>query len=243
MKLIKLNAIDSTNDFLKQLASNQELENFTVVSAENQLNGKGQMGSNWSVEPGKNLTFSIYYFNDLQYIESIYDLNIAVAVSIIEVLKLENIPELNIKWPNDIMSANKKIGGILIENIIKNNNGIQSIIGIGLNVNQRNYDNLPQASSLCLSTGKFFDCENLLHKITNQVCANILLIQERKGNLLWDKYHQFLYKINIPSAFENVEGVKFMGIIKKVLPNGKLEVSMEDDSLQHFNIKEIKMLY
>ncbi|MDD3005083.1 biotin--[acetyl-CoA-carboxylase] ligase [Flavobacterium sp.] len=243
MKLIKLNAIDSTNDFLKQLASTQELENFTVVSAENQLNGKGQMGSNWFVEPGKNLTFSIYYANSLDYVESIYDLNIAVAISIIEVLKWENIPELKIKWPNDIMSANKKIGGILIENVFKNNHEIQSIIGIGLNVNQRNYDNLPQASSLCLSSGRFFDCDALLQKIVSQIAVNLQFINENKAHLLWDKYHQLLYKMNVPSAFENREGDKFMGIIKKVLPNGKLEVEMEDDSLQHFTIKEIKMLY
>lgn len=243
MKLIKLNATDSTNDFLKQLAVSQTLENYTVVSTDEQLKGRGQMGSTWTSESGKNLMFSVFLANALKNVDSIYNLNIAVALSILEVLKKENIPELKIKWPNDIMSANKKVGGILIENAIKHSDEIQSIIGIGLNVNQQNYDVLPQASSLCLATGQFFDCEELLMKIISQLKLNVQLINESQGTALWEKYHQFLYKKDIPSAFENTNGEKFMGIIKRVIANGQLEVMMEDDSLQYFNIKELKMLY
>lgn len=243
MKLIKLNATDSTNDFLKQLAASQALENYTVVSTKDQLKGRGQMGSSWASEPGKNLTFSIFLANALTNLDSIYNLNVAVALSILDVLKKENIPELKIKWPNDIMSANKKVGGILIENLIKRSDEIQSIIGIGLNVNQDNYNGLPQASSLCLATGQFFNCEELLTKIVNQLKLNVKFINEENGAQLWEKYHQFLYKKDIPSAFESQDGKKFMGIIKQVVPTGQLEVKMEDDSLQYFNIKELKMLY
>ena len=243
MKLIKLNATDSTNDFLKQLATSHILENYTVVSTENQLKGRGHMGSIWTSELGKNLTFSIYLANSLKNIDSIYNLNVAVAIAILEVLKKQNIPELKVKWPNDIMSANKKVGGILIENAIKNSNEIQSIIGIGLNVNQQNYDGLPQATSLCLTTGQFFDCEELLTKIVEQLEFNVGLIIQNRSEALWEKYHQFLYKKDIPSAFENKKGIQFMGIIKQVIANGQLEVILEDDSLQLFNIKELKMLY
>ena len=243
MQIIKLNATDSTNDFLKQLANSQKLENYTVVSTQNQLKGRGQMGSTWNSESGKNLTFSVLLVDVLENIESIYNLNIAVALALLEVLKQANIPELKIKWPNDIMSANKKIGGILIENSIKNSNDIQSIIGIGLNVNQQNYDDLPQASSLCLTTGQFYDCEELLTKIVMQLKINIKLIQQNNGKILWEKYHKFLYKKDIPSAFESKDGQKFMGIIKQVIENGQLEVMMEDDSLKHFSLKELKMLY
>ena len=243
MKLIKLNATDSTNDFLKQLATSQILENYTVVSTEDQLKGRGQMGSTWTAESGKNLTFSIFLGDSLKSVDSIYNLNVAVALSILQVLKSQNIPELKIKWPNDIMSANKKLGGILIENTIKNNNEIQSIIGIGLNVNQQNYEGLPQASSLCLTTGQFYDCEELLIKIIAQLKENVALITEKNSKVLWEKYHQFLYKKDIPSAFENKNGFQFMGIIKQVIANGQLEVLMEDDSLKLFNIKELKMLY
>jgi BirA family biotin operon repressor/biotin-[acetyl-CoA-carboxylase] ligase len=243
MRIIKLNAIDSTNDFLKQLANSQNLENYTVVYTQNQLKGRGQMGSVWSSESGKNLTFSVLLFDVLKDVESIYTLNIATAIAILKVLEKENIPELKIKWPNDIMSANKKVGGILIENKIKSSTDIQSIVGIGLNVNQQDYDDLPQASSLYLTSGQVYDCDELLKKIVNQLKQNVQVIKENKAELLWEKYHQLLYKKDIPSAFENAKGDKFMGIINKVMENGQLEVMMEDDSLQHFNIKELKMLF
>ena len=64
MKIIKLNAIDSTNTFLKQLAADELVENFAIVVAESQTNGKGQRGSDWVVESGKNLTFSVLYRNN-----------------------------------------------------------------------------------------------------------------------------------------------------------------------------------
>lgn len=243
MELIKLSATDSTNDYLKELASKHVLQNYTVVATNYQKRGRGQMGATWISESGKNLTFSLLLYDVLDNIDSIFSLNIAVAAAIIEVLKNENIPDLKIKWPNDIMSANKKIGGILIENSIKSASDIQSIIGIGLNVNQRNFEDLLQASSLCLSTGQFFDCDELLVKIVEEIKQNITLIQNNQADLLWDYYLQNLYKKDVPSAFENTKGQQFMGIIKRVLTNGQLEVFMEDDTLQLFNIKELKMLY
>jgi BirA family biotin operon repressor/biotin-[acetyl-CoA-carboxylase] ligase len=139
MKLIKLDAIDSTNDFLKRLSCEQALENYTVVTAEKQTRGKGQMGAKWDSETGKNLMFSVLINNRLATISEIFDLNVAVALAVLTTLEINNIPNLSIKWPNDIMSDNKKVAGILIENSIKNNGEISSIIGVGLNVNQLNF--------------------------------------------------------------------------------------------------------
>src|SRR6187402_1310392 len=172
MQLIKLDAIDSTNDFLKGLAAGQYLENFTVVSAENQTKGKGQMGAKWVSEIGKNLIMSVLVKDLLTDINQIYNLNVAIAVSIIEVLEKYNIPKLSIKWPNDIMSDHSKIGGILIENSIRSEGEIFSIVGIGLNINQENFDNLPKASSLFVKTGQHFDKEELLVKITEAIQRN-----------------------------------------------------------------------
>ena len=80
MKLIKLDAIDSTNDFLKRLSVEQSLENFTVVTAESQTRGKGQMGAKWDSETGKNLMISVLVNNVLNTISEIFDLNVAVAL-------------------------------------------------------------------------------------------------------------------------------------------------------------------
>ncbi len=118
MNIIKLDAIDSTNEYLKQLISNNLLPNFTVVTANFQSKGKGQMGSSWSSEAGKNLTMSILVFDILSDSQDMFYLNMAVALSVQEVLKNFNVPNVAIKWPNDIMSGKQKLGGILIENLL-----------------------------------------------------------------------------------------------------------------------------
>ena len=148
MYIIKLNAIDSTNSYLKKLALEKPLAPFTVVWTTNQTNGRGQMGSNWVSEEGKNLTFSVLVKDVVENIEGIFDLNVCVAVTLIEVLENYNLSNLAIKWPNDILADKKKIAGVLIENSIKSSGEIVSIVGIGINVNQENFSDLPQASSL-----------------------------------------------------------------------------------------------
>ncbi|MEY4037832.1 MAG: hypothetical protein RIR67_142, partial [Bacteroidota bacterium] len=179
MKLIKLDAIDSTNEFLKGLSNKEDLENFTVVTAENQTKGKGQMGAVWNSEVGKNLIMSVLVKDFLSEINEIFNLNIAVATAVITALKKQNIPNLSIKWPNDILSANKKIGGILIENSIKSDGTILSIVGLGLNVNQTNFEGLPKASSLAVVMEHELNKEELLSAIVTQLEANV---EESKQN-------------------------------------------------------------
>ena len=242
MKLIKLDAIDSTNEFLKGLSSNQTLENFTVVSAESQTKGKGQMGSVWDSEPSKNLIMSVLIKNFTTNINQIFDINIVVSVSIIQVLERLNIPELSIKWPNDIMSYNKKVGGILIENSIKSDGSINSIAGLGLNINQMNFDNLPKASSLALICNNAFDKEEILIKIVGMLEQN-LQSWNHNSDSLWNEYTNKLFRIGIPMPFEGQNRQNFMGIIQGVSAIGKLKILLEDDSISEFDIKEIQMLY
>jgi BirA family biotin operon repressor/biotin-[acetyl-CoA-carboxylase] ligase len=242
MKLIKLDAIDSTNEFLKGLSNNQILENFTVVTAENQTKGKGQMGAVWNSEANKNLIMSVLVSNFVTNSNKIFDINIAVSVSIIQVLEDFDIPELSIKWPNDIMSYNKKIGGILIENSIKSDGSINSIVGLGLNVNQSHFENLPKASSLAAICNTTFDKEEILLKIIEKLEHNIQ-IWNQNSDLLGSEYTNKLFKKGIPMPFENGNRQNFMGIIQGVSSIGKLEILLEDDSIAEFDIKEIQMLY
>lgn len=242
MQLIKLDAIDSTNEFLKGLSSNQLLENFTVVTAENQTKGKGQMGAIWNSEPSKNLIMSVLVTDFVTDINQIFDINIVVSVSIIQVLQDLNIPELSIKWPNDIMSYNKKIGGILIENSIKSDGSINSIVGLGLNVNQMNFENLPKASSLALICNATFDKEEILLKIIENLEQNVEL-WFHNSDYFWSFFANRLFKKGVPMPFEDQNQQNFMGIIQGVSPIGKLEILLEDDSISEFDIKEIQMLY
>jgi BirA family biotin operon repressor/biotin-[acetyl-CoA-carboxylase] ligase len=242
MKLIKLDAIDSTNDFLKALSSKDELDNFTVVTAENQTKGKGQMGAKWQTEVGKNLIMSALVKDFIVGNEQVFNLSLIVSLSVIEVLKTLNIPDLSIKWPNDIMSYNKKIGGILIENTLKSDGRIVSVVGIGLNVNQTNFAELPKASSLAVISGTSFDKESLVVLIVKKIKEKIEIWENNK-TVFWDDYFNSLFRKGVPMPFKNPEDKNFMGIIQGVSPIGKLQVLLEDDSVSEFDIKEIQMLY
>ena len=172
-----------------------------------------------------------------------FTLNIMVALSVVEALKLISNLNFVIKWPNDILAENKKIGGILIENTFKNSGEVQSIIGIGLNVNQSQFENLPQASSLYLLENKLFDKDSLLISIVNQLEFNLSQLHFLGETHFWDAYHKILFKKNVVSAFESVAGNRFVGKIQEVTRDGKLAVLMEDDSIHFFDVKEVKMLY
>jgi len=242
MKLIKLDAIDSTNEFLKGLSNKQEVENFTVVTAEDQFKGKGQMGAKWDSEYGKNLIMSVLVRDFLFDNEDVFNLNVVVSIAVIRALKKYGIPELSIKWPNDIMSANKKIGGILIENTIKGDGTIASIVGLGLNVNQTKFQNLPRASSLAIICSTTFDKEEILLSIESEI-EEIIAAYSTKVSFLWEEYVNELFKIGIPTAFSDENETNFMGIIKGVSAIGKLQILLEDDTVCEYNLKEVQMLY
>jgi len=243
MTIIKLNAIGSTNDFLKGLYSTQQLENFTIVVAENQTEGKGQRGNLWNTEPHKNLTFSLLIKDSLLPDTSIFDLNIAISLSIIEALEKFKIPQLHIKWPNDILAEDKKIAGILIENIFAARQSVSSVIGIGLNVNQTDLKGFPSASSLKNTTSIEYDKDELLNAISQQIILNYDLLKNGKVDLLWESYHNYLFMKDKLAVFEYPDGVQFTGTIIKVLRNGKIQIQLEDLSYIEFELKEIRLIY
>lgn len=242
MKLIKLDAIDSTNDFLKSLASKDEPDNFTVVTAENQTKGKGQMGSKWQSESGKNLVMSVLVKDFLYNNEEVFNLSVIVSLAVINALKTLNIPKLSIKWPNDIMSYNKKVGGILIENTLKSDGRIVSVVGIGLNVNQTNFDHLPNASSLAVICNAEFDKNVLPFLIVEKIKENIESWEDDSADV-WKEYFNSLFRKGVPMPFKNLKNENFMGIIQGVSPIGKIQILLEDDSVSEFEIKEVQMLY
>ena len=163
------------------------------------------------------------------------------SIALVKVLEKYQLPQLHIKWPNDILSENKKICGILIENTIKSDGRIHCIIGIGLNVNQMVFQNLPKASSMVILKNMVFDKEVLLNEILKSLKHHYNQLEN--PTLLWKKYHTYLYKKGIPVAFENTSKEQFMGIIQGVSTFGKLMVLLENDTIHEYDIKEIKMLY
>jgi len=243
MRIIKLDAIDSTNSYLRNLSTTELLEDYTVIMADMQTNGRGQMGTSWDSNASQNLTVSV--FKEVGFLDfgNQYYLNIVVALSIVKLLNYLNIPKLSIKWPNDILSENKKICGILIENVIKQNVLSSSVIGIGLNVNQTEFIDLPKASSLKLIMGRSFNLEELLLVLISNLKRNFSVLEQGQFYGLKQEYEALLFKKNKPSTFRDEEGKLFSGFISGVSQDGCLQVLLEDNDLRSFNLKEIELLY
>ena len=243
MHIIKLDAIDSTNSYLRQLSAVSQLEDYTVVVAKHQRKGRGQMGANWKSQDSKNLTVSV--FKDMSFLDLEYHFYISIAVSlaIFDTLKSLNVAKLKIKWPNDILSENKKIAGVLIENVIKKNDLQASIIGFGLNINQTEFQDLPRASSLRLITGKIFDLDEVLHLVLKHLEHYFLLLEQQNYSKLMTAYESHLFRRNKPSTFKDAEGVLFSGFIESVSNTGTLKIRLEDEILRTFDFKEVELLY
>lgn len=243
MHIIKLNAIDSTNTFLRQLSSDKRLEDYTVVTAEAQLKGRGQMGTSWSSQPGKNLMASVFVDVSFLTIKYSFWISMVTSLAISKTLKDFQISNIKVKWPNDILADQKKISGILIENVIKNNTLQGTIIGFGININQVHFDNLPLATSMQKVSGKHNSIDNVLKKIIGNLEFYMNQLKEDNYQSIKMLYETELFRKEKPSTFKNEEGVLFSGFIKGVSNSGHLKVLVEDDILKEFDLKEVKLLY
>ncbi|WP_040278694.1 biotin--[acetyl-CoA-carboxylase] ligase [Psychroserpens damuponensis] len=243
MHIIKLSAIDSTNTFLRQLSSKKKVPNYTVVVAESQLKGRGQMGTTWDSQSGKNLMASVFVDVSHLTIDYSFWISMVTSLALSHTLKDFQIRNVKIKWPNDILADQKKISGILIENVIKNNALQATIIGIGLNINQVHFANLPLASSMLNVSGTHFNIDNVLLKVIERLKYYMSLLKEQRFEELKKLYETELFRKEKPSTFKDVEGVLFSGFIKGVSNSGHLQVLLEDHILKEFDLKQIQLLY
>lgn len=243
MRIIKLNAIDSTNSYLKQLSVEEVIDDDTIVVANYQSHGRGQMGTTWISESSKNLMFSMFKDVSFLLVEQSFYISMVTSLSIIKALESFLIPKLRIKWPNDILSENQKICGVLIENVIKQSHLKASIIGVGINVNQTDFEELPKASSLYLLTGNLFNLDEVLLKVVECQTYYFNLLKEGKLEVIKNTYENLLFRKDKPSTFIDAQSSLFSGIIKSVSNSGNLQVLIEDDVLKEFDLKEISLLY
>ncbi len=243
MNIIKLNAIDSTNTYLKERVNETFVEDETIIVAENQQKGRGQMGNGWLSRTGQSLTFSVFKRFEGLMVEQQFVISMAVSLAIVETFKQMGVSSVSIKWPNDILSGNKKIAGILIENVLEGTNIKHSIIGIGVNVNESDFPYLPQASSLKLEMGKSFQLEEVLMLILKNLLNNLKSVTNLDFFEWQELYERNMFRRNDISTFENGDGKRFNGIIKGISEMGELLVETENSSTEKFQLKELKLLY
>lgn len=244
--IIWLGEVDSTNSEARRHIS--DIDNLSVVSALSQSQGRGQMGNTWSSAPGENLTFSIVMkpegLNAIRARDQ-FVLSEAAALTIVEFLSGHDI-QAEIKWPNDIYVGNRKICGMLIENSLRGDTISHSIIGIGLNVNQRNFDiNLPNPTSMAILSGKGTDIRKALEEITGtfrSICETMLASSEGRTRLR-SLYLSRLWRLDEEHSYvETATGKAFTGTIKGVSPTGRLLIETADGSLKEFAFKEISYI-
>jgi BirA family biotin operon repressor/biotin-[acetyl-CoA-carboxylase] ligase len=249
MNLIKLDAINSTNEFLKDNIQKTLSKELQVVYTFNQTKGKGQRGNSWESQPEKNIAISLGLFPDNLKVENQFTLSMLFSLFILNTLKSLKIPDLKIKWPNDIMSGNTKICGILNEITVKGNIIESIIVGFGINVNQENFKNLPNASSLKLINNINYDLNKLVSLIIKNLkkydylSKSLRLLSNQELEDLNYRYHENLYKIGEKSQFTNKEKEIFIGKIVSVNKNGIIKIEKEDNSIMNYNFQEIQMIF
>ena len=218
----------------------EKLDDYTVVMTKFQTQGRGQLGTVWHSQEGKNLMFSVFKRIPFVPSEHAFYLSIVTALAIVKTLKGFNIPKLKVKWPNDILSANKKICGILIKCVLKNTHVNHAIIGVGLNVNQTEFPSEFSATSIKNIIGHDVDRDELLQKILLEIQYQFILINHQRFDEIKQQYESILYRKGTPSMFVDVENTKFLGKITGISLRGKLQVELDDESVKEFDLKEIR---
>ncbi|WP_291784106.1 biotin--[acetyl-CoA-carboxylase] ligase [Cecembia sp.] len=229
----------STNDMAMEKIKNGELTEGSIVITEVQTRGKGQRGNIWWSVPYKNLTFSLvlkpYFLKPSEQ----FELSIAIALAVVETLS-DYFSGVRVKWPNDVLhEVYGKLGGILIENII-NQKGIEySIIGIGLNINQKMSD-LPFSTSFMDLTGKEWDKAEIFEILVQKIEKNYLLLKKGQKNVLRALYLSQLYRFGKEADYFDER--PFKGKIVGIGSDGRLIIEKTDGSLNHYAFKEVRYL-
>ncbi len=243
----------STNEYALQMLSDKSSEKAlfdgTLIITDNQTAGKGQAGNIWQANPNENITLSLILKPHFLDANEQFWLNMVVALGIFDFVssKIKDNNLVKIKWSNDIFIDNKKVGGILIQNILSGKNINCSIIGIGLNINQLDF-NISTATSLLLaSTNASVDATATTYNV--RICVEELLtylekryfqLKENKKALIKFEYLQNMYHYQEKAMFEDVEGT-FEGEIIGVDEIGKLCIK-KNDKLHYYHFKEVKFL-
>jgi BirA family transcriptional regulator, biotin operon repressor / biotin---[acetyl-CoA-carboxylase] ligase len=227
----------STNSFAAQSLDTIDLPEGAVIITDHQYQGRGQRGNVWHSEPYKNLTFSVILHPTFLAAQQIFLLNIITTLAIQNVLVRYTPSGLRIKWPNDIYYRNKKIGGVLIENVFEGRMLKTSIVGIGLNVNQSRFAALAP-TSLSLVCQRTFGLQKLLAQILESLERHYLQLRAQDIDHLKDAYLKNMYWIHEVHTFKD-KNRTFQGVIKGVDAVGRLVIEQAEGTSRCYDVQEV----
>lgn len=223
MRIVKIEELSSTNVYAAERLA-EHPEEFTAYVAGRQPQGKGQKGSSWESEAGRNLTFSLLLRPTFLPIARQYILSKVVCLALVDLLD-EWLNEVKVKWPNDIYVGNQKICGILIENQIRGASLHSSIVGVGLNVNQQVFrSDAPNPVSLSQLTGRSFNLDELLQKLLLRIEQYYLQLPDEQAVVRIDtQFEARMFRLGEWHPFIDENG-SFEGKILGVNAIGQLRV-------------------
>lgn len=238
MNIIWEEEATSTNTLLRGMV---DAEHGTVVAARRQTAGRGQRGNTWESADGANLTFSILVRPVAILPAKQMAISRAVSLAIVRWLD-EYLPEgeeASIKWPNDIYVGNRKICGILIENILTVGGIERSIIGVGININQMEFvSDAPNPVSLSQLTGECYPLDRLLEEVAHDIVALVEAEDSAAGELTVQDYMARLWRRDGYYRYRD-EKAEFMARIEAVAPNGMLTLRRADGTVSTYAFKEV----
>ncbi len=239
--LHRLSSVPSTNSYAFDLLSKSKPSEGTVISADEQVAGRGQFGSSWESAAGENSTVSIILYPSFLLARKQFELNKAISLAVKDLVSSYMRTTVQIKWPNDIYIKDKKVAGILIQNTLSGHKILASIVGIGINVRQESFSEaIPNATSFYLQKQQGYDLDEILARLCEFVEKRYL--QLKKGDPTIDKnYLNSLYLFEKESRFARKDGSIFFGKIKGVTDIGELIIKHLAGE-ETFGFKEIKFL-
>lgn len=240
--LLKIKECASTNSLaMGFLQQSKEIEGWVFIT-EQQTKGRGQRGNFWEAAPFQNLTFSCVIKPTFLFVHQQFALNFFISLGLYDFLK-EKVPNasIKIKWPNDIYVNNRKIAGILVENLIKSKNIDTSIIGIGLNVNQVLFDTV-DAQSIRKITQEKYELDTLLQELIDKLNFRYQQLINQGSKIIKKEYLSHLYWMKEPHLFFDVQKDEFFrGEIIGVDDFGQLIIQLDTEQ-RAFALKEVQFI-
>ncbi|MEL6924320.1 MAG: biotin--[acetyl-CoA-carboxylase] ligase [Bacteroidota bacterium] len=239
--------LPSTNLYATELLSKSKPPEGTIITTDEQTDGRGQIGSRWESEAGSNITLSAILYPRFLLARDQFCLNMAISLAVADcirqVLPAGSPPAaLRIKWPNDIYYLQYKIAGILIQNQLSGSSIQSSVVGIGINVNQQDFDDaIPNAGSLRRISGKQYEIESLIPILCAQLEHRYLQLRQQRRDLLRTNYLENLFQYQQEAWYADAQGHRFRGRVVGVDPSGKLQVE-RGGHVHAFEIKQIRFL-
>ncbi len=237
-----LTKVGSTNTYALEILAKSKPPEGTVIAAHHQTAGRGQIGSHWESEPGKNLTFSVILYPGFLPVRRQFLLTQALSLGVADALGPYIPSGLTIKWPNDLYIHDHKIGGILLQNNVSSGQIVHTVAGFGINVNQTEFrSDAPNPVSLSQITGRKMALEALMEALCPALERRYLQLREGAFVQIKKDYLNRLYRLMEDTLFRRTaDDMVFSGRIVGVRDDGKLVVAHRGGE-EEFGFREVRV--